>query len=214
MRAGLLLLLLAAASAGCADSPAPPDPRRPVSLYLRAGAFLRVEYVDSAWMASNDPRAEARTRALALWRQYGTAGMDSVVLHVSNRAELAMNAGPRYTHFFRFTPGELGGAAPSAARAPDSARPAVLEIRPGEYIRAEYVDSALVKAAQFQDRHDEFLARARQVWGEHGAPVDSVIVGVSNFVEPLDTGHVPHSPRITVSRRFKADELRNRESGR
>lgn len=213
MRAGLLLLL-AVASAGCADSPDSPDPRRPVSLYLRAGEFLRAEYVDSAWMASNDPEPEARTRALALWRQYGTAGMDSVVLRVSNRAELAMNAGPKYTRFFRFAPAELGGGAPSEAGTPDPARPVVLEIHPGEYIRAEFVDSALVKAAQLEDRHDEFLVRARQVWGEHGAPVDSVIVGVSNYAEPTGTGQVTHSPRITVSRHFKADELRDREAGR
>lgn len=213
MRARFLLLLAAtwAASGACADPPSPPDPRRPVSLYLRTDAFLRAEFVDSAWLASDDPQREARTRALALWRQYGTPGLDSVVLHVSNRADLA---GTRWTRFFGFTSAELGGTTRSGVAVEDPARPVALEIRPGEYIRAEFVDSALVKASEREDRRDLFLARARRVWGEHGAPVDSVIVAVSNYAEPTDSTPVPRAPRTTMLRHFKADELRDRGSGR
>ena len=216
MRTRLLLLLTVAStvSAACADSPRPPDPREPVSVYLRSGEFLRAEYVDSALLASPGLEPEARTRAEGVWRKFGTADLDSVVVHVSNRAEVTPSAPSRVTRIFRFTREELGGApGGSVASAAGQRRPVALEIHPGDFIRAEFVDSAMVNAMQREHRRDLMLPLARQVWTEHGAPLDSVVVAVSNYAEP-GPGDRTYGPRTTISLLYKEDELREGTSRR
>lgn len=204
-----LFLLLAAASAACADAPPPPDPRQPVTLYLRPGEFMRAEYVDSALMASPGLEPEARTRALGMWREHGAMGLDSVVVHVSDRAEATPMTPPLVTRIFAFTSEELGGA-PGGSPAPalDPRGPVALEIHPGEFVRAEFVDSAMVAAMQRGHRRELMLPLARQLWTEHGASVDSVIVGVSNYAEP-GPGERTYVPRTTISLIFKEDEVRD-----
>jgi hypothetical protein len=213
MRAPFLLLVLAA-SAACTDAPPPPDPRQPVSLYLRRGEFVRAEYVDSALMRSSNLELEARTRALDLWREYGAAELDSIVVHVSNRAEMTPVAPTIETRFFAFRSEEFGGVSrQSPVLAAGPRRPVALEIHPGDYLRAEFIDSTLVKAVQLEERRDLFLPLARQVWTEHGAPLDSVIVAVSNYAEP-GPGDRTYSPRTTQLRTFKEAELREGTSRR
>lgn len=175
-------------------------------MYVRTGEFLRAEYVDSVWMASIDPRMEARTRALELWRRYGTPGLDSVVVWVSNRAEMEYGA-DKVTLWFPFTETELHGAPSSVTLLPDPTRPVEVEIE-GGYIRAAFIDSALVDAVDpYQRARMRILAR--QVWGRYGAPVDSVIVEVSNRAPPTpETARLPHrDPHTTITNFFRADEL-------
>src|SRR5687768_12156872 len=127
------LLLLIAASAACAESPPPPDPRQPVTLYLRPGEFVRAEYVDSAFVTLPNRELEARTRALDLWREYGATGLDSIVVHVSDRAEAVMDGAAKQTSIFHFTNADVGGATHPAPPA-HHAKPVALEIHPGDYI--------------------------------------------------------------------------------
>lgn len=206
------LVLLAFVSAACAGPPSPADPRQPVALYVRTGEFLRAEYVDSAWAASPDPQPEARARALEVWRQYGAPGLDSLVLHVSDRAGVEPGSPTMYTRFFRFTSAELGGAPGTAASAGASpSRPVALGIRPGDHVRAEFVDSSLVAAASIQDHREELMPLARRVWGEHGAPLDSVTIAVSNYVDPAwGTLRTTRQPRRTITSQFTAAELKQR----
>lgn len=208
-----LLLLLAAVTAACADAP-PPDPRQPVRLYLRPGEFVRANYVDSASMTSPFLETEARTRALELWREYGGADLDSIVVHVSDRAEMTPAAPAIATRFFAFRSEEFGGVTrqPSAHVA-GASRLVALEIRPGDHVRAEFVDSTLVKAARFEARRDLFFALARPVWRQYGARADSVIVAVSNYAEP-GPGDRTYAPRTTISLVFQEDELREGTSRR
>ncbi|HYW14076.1 MAG TPA: hypothetical protein VE871_19080, partial [Longimicrobium sp.] len=198
--------------AACADAPPPRDPRQPVRLYLRTGEFVRAEYVDSASMSSPILELEARTRALAVWREYGAAGLDSIVVHVSDRAEAPVGGASRHTRMFRFTNADAGVATRPAPPA-RHARPVALEIHPGDYIRAEFVDSAMVAAMRYEHRRDLMLPLARQVWTEHGAGLDSLIVAVSNYAEP-GPGDRTYSPRRTISSLFRENELREGTSRR
>ena len=202
----VLTLLSIVVVAGCVDRAAPTDPRRPVSLYLKTGEFLRAEYVDSVWMASIDPQVEARARAMELWRQYGTPGLDSVVVWVSNRAEMEYGA-DKVTLWFPFTEAELHGAPSSVTLLPDPTRPVEVEIE-SDYIRAAFIDSVLVDA-EYPHQREQMHALARQVWGRYGAPVDSVIVEVANRAPPTpETARLPHrDPHTTVIGHFRPDEL-------
>jgi hypothetical protein len=183
MRASLLLLL-ALACAACAESrPSAPNPREPVSVYLRSGEFVRAEYVDSAWAASPDIATEARTRALGLLRRYGTPGLDSVVVRVSNRAEVVRDVGPKSTSNFRFTRAELGAAAPSAEAADDPSRPVELEMRSG-YVRAVYVDPVLAAGLPSQDGDARMRALGRQILRQLGTEADSVTIAITDGARP------------------------------
>ena len=204
----LLFLGFAIGLGACGNGAPPIDSRSPVSVYVRTGEFLRAEYVDSVWMASIDPRMEARTRAMELWRQHGTPGMDSVVVWVSNRLETAYGA-DKIMLFFRFTGAELGGPPGSdeIVLLPDPARPVEVQIVQGS-IRAAFIDSALV-AKEDEPRRERMHALARQVWGQHGASADSVIIEVSNRAPPTpETARLPHrDPHTTFIGHFLREEL-------
>lgn len=178
------LLLIAAVCAACERPATPPAaPRAPVGLLVRAGELIRAEYVDSALMASADPWPEAQARARELWLRYGSAGMDSVAILVSNRAAPAPGL-TMGTSFFHFVPDALGRPADSVpASATDPSRPVELEMRAG-YVRAVYVDSVLLAGPSSPDQNARMLALGRQVLRQLGAPADSVQIAITDGAVP------------------------------